>query len=260
MFMTGEVLAGKVGVVFGVANKRSIAWAIAKAWAEAGAKLIFNYQGERLKENVEELVGQFGEETPLYPCDVSSDSEIADFFGKVRRDTDRLDLLLHSVAFAPKESLEGDFVSTTREAFRTAHDISAYSLVALAREVAPLMTNGGSILAMTYYGSEKVVPHYNVMGVAKASLEASTRYLAYDLGPTKIRVNCISAGPVQTLAARGIAGFSAMLKHYQERAPLKRSCDSAELGATGVFLASDAAAAITGQVIYVDGGYQIMGM
>ncbi|MDP9254588.1 MAG: enoyl-ACP reductase [Verrucomicrobiota bacterium] len=258
--MTGEVLAGKVGVVFGVANKRSIAWAIAKAWAEAGAKLIFNYQGERLKENVEELVGQFGEETPLYPCDVSSDSEIADFFGKVRRDTDRLDLLLHSVAFAPKESLEGDFVSTTREAFRTAHDISAYSLVALAREVAPLMTNGGSILAMTYYGSEKVVPHYNVMGVAKASLEASTRYLAYDLGPKKIRVNCISAGPVQTLAARGIAGFSAMLKHYQERAPLKRSCDPAELGATGVFLASDAAAAITGQVIYVDGGYQIMGM
>src|SRR2546422_2538302 len=260
MFMTGQVLAGKVGVVFGVANKRSIAWAIAKAWAEAGAKLIFNYQGERLKENVEDLVGQFGEETPLHPCDVSSDSEIADFFGKVRGQTDRLDLLLHSVAFAPKEALEGEFVNTTREAFRTAHDISAYSLVALAREAAPLMANGGSILVMTYYGSEKVVPHYNVMGVAKASLEACTRYLAYDLGSKKIRVNCISAGPVNTLAARGISGFTEMLKHYEAHAPLKRNVLPEELGATGVFLASDGAAAITGQVLYVDCGYQIMGM
>ncbi len=258
--MTPQVLAGKTGVVFGVANKRSIAWAIAKAWAAAGAKLIFNYQGERLKENVEELVGEFGEGTPLHPCDVSNDADIADFFGKIRNETDRLDLLLHSVAFAPKEALEGDFVSTTRDALRIAHDISAYSLVALVREAALLMTNGGSVVAMTYYGSKKVVPHYNVMGVAKASLEASTRYLAYDLGPKKIRVNCISAGPVNTLAARGISGFSAMLKHCQERAPLKRSCDPAELGTTGVFLASDGAAAITGQVIYVDGGYQIMGM
>jgi enoyl-[acyl-carrier protein] reductase I len=258
--MAEQVLAGKVGLVFGVANKRSIAWAIAKAWAAAGAKLIFNYQGERLKENVEELVGEFGEGTPLWPCDVSKDEDIAEFFGKVRGETDRVDLVLHSVAFAPKEALEGDFVSTTREAFRTAHDISAYSLVALAREAAPLMTNGGSIVAMTYYGAEKVVPHYNVMGVAKASLEASTRYLAYDLGPKKIRINCISAGPVNTLAARGISGFSAMLKHYQEHAPLKRSCEPAELGAMGVFLASDGAASITGQVIYVDGGYQIMGM
>ena len=258
--MTQQVLSGKIGLVFGVANKRSIACAIAKAWATAGAHLIFNYQGERLKENVEELVGEFGEKTPLFPCDVSSDDEIKTFFERVRNETDRVDLMLHSLAFAPREALEGDFVSTTREAFRVAHDVSAYSLVALAREVAPLMTNGGSIVAMTYYGAEKVVPHYNVMGVAKASLEASTRYLAYDLGPKKIRVNCISAGPVQTLAARGISGFTSMLKHYQERAPLKRSCDPAELGATGVFLASDAAAAITGQVIYVDGGYQIMGM
>ena len=258
--MTQQILAGKIGVVFGVANKRSIAWAIAKAWAAAGARLIFNYQGERLKENLEELVAEFGEKTPFFPCDVSSDSEIQNFFEKLRGETDHLDLMLHSLAFAPKEALEGDFVSTTREAFRIAHDISAYSLVALAREAAPLMTNGGSILSMTYYGSEKVVPHYNVMGVAKASLEASTRYLAYDLGPKKIRVNCISAGPVQTLAARGISGFTQMLKHYQERAPLKRSCDTAELGATGVFLASDGAAAITGQVIYVDGGYRIMGM
>ena len=258
--MADQVLAGKIGVVFGVANKRSIAWAIAKAWAAAGAKLLFNYQGERLKENVEELVSEFGADTFLHPCDVSKDEDITTFFQKVRAQTDRLDLMLHSVAFAPKEALEGEFVNTTREAFRTAHDISAYSLVAVAREAAPLMTNGGSIVAMTYYGSVKVVPHYNVMGVAKASLEASTRYLAYDLGPKKIRVNCISAGAVNTLAARGISGFTTMLKHYQERAPLKRSCEPSELGATGVFLASDGAAAITGQVIYVDGGYQIIGM
>ena len=247
-------------MVFGVANKRSIAWAIAKAWAAAGAKLFFNYQGERLKDNVEELVSEFGEGTPLWPCDVSKDEDIASFFEQVRGQTDRVDLMLHSVAFAPKEALEGDFVSTTREAFRTAHDISAYSLVALSREVAPLMTNGGSIVAMTYYGAEKVVPRYNVMGVAKASLEASTRYLAYDLGEKKIRVNCISAGPMNTLAARGVSGLTQMMKHYQERAPLKRSCTLEELGATGVFLASEGAAAITGQVLYVDGGYQIMGM
>jgi enoyl-[acyl-carrier protein] reductase I len=191
---------------------------------------------------------------------VAKDEEIDAFFERVRGHTEKLDLLLHSVAFAPREALEGDFLSTSREAFRTAHDISAYSLVALARGAVPFMTNGGSILAMTYYGAEKVVPHYNVMGVAKASLEASARYLAYDLGSKKIRVNCISAGPVQTLAARGISGISSMLKHYQERAPLKRSCDPVELGQTGLFLASDGAAAITGQVIYVDGGYQIMGM
>jgi len=258
--MQQQTLAGKVGVVFGVANKRSIAWAIAKAWATAGARLIFNYQGERLKENVEELAGEFGSDTPLFPCDVSKDEEIATFFDQVKKHTDRVDLMLHSVAYAPKEALEGDFVSTTREAFRVAHDVSAYSLVALARGSAPMMTNGGSIVAMTYYGAEKVVPHYNVMGVAKASLEASARYLAYDLGPNKIRVNCISAGPVNTLAARGISGFTQMLKHYQERAPLKRSCDPSELGEIGVFLASDGSAAITGQVIYVDGGYQIMGM
>jgi len=258
--MTEKILAGKTGIVFGVANKRSIAWAIAKAWAMAGARLIFNYQGERLKENVEELTSEFRGQTSLFPCDVSSDDEVEKFFEQVHGQTEIVDLMLHSVAFAPKEALEGDFISTTREAFRTAHDISAYSLVVLAREVAALMRNGGSIVAMTYYGAEKVVPHYNVMGVAKASLEATMRYLAYDLGPKRIRVNCISAGPVNTLAARGISGFSSMLKHYQERAPLKRSCDPAELGQTGLFLASDGAAAITGQVIYVDGGYQIMGM
>jgi enoyl-[acyl-carrier protein] reductase I len=254
------LLSGKIGVVFGVANKRSIAWAIAQAWHKAGATLAFTYQGERLKENVEELAGTFGSETLILPCDVTRDDEIARVFQTVSEKHKTLHLLLHSVAFAPREALENQFLDTSREAFRIAHDISAYSLVALARGAAPLMTEGGSIIAMTYYGAEKVVPHYNVMGVAKASLEASTRYLAYDLGPKKIRVNCISAGPVNTLAARGISGFSEMLKHYEAHAPLKRNVLPDELGATGLFLASDGAAAITGQVQYVDCGYQIMGM
>jgi enoyl-[acyl-carrier protein] reductase I len=253
-------LAGKIGLVFGVANKRSIAWAIAQAWHCAGARLAFTYQGHRIKENVEELAGTFGADTLTLPCDVTRDEEIARVFGEIGDKYGRLDLLLHSVAFAPREALEGRFLETSREAFRVAHDVSAYSLVALARAAAPLMQRGGSILAMSYYGAEKVVPHYNVMGVAKASLEACTRYLAYDLGPQGVRVNCISAGPVNTLAARGISGFLEMLKHYETKAPLKRNVTPDELGATGVFLASDGAAAITGQVLYVDCGYQIMGM
>jgi enoyl-[acyl-carrier protein] reductase I len=255
-----SLLAGKLGIVFGVANKRSIAWAIAQAWHGAGAKLAFTYQGERVKENVEELAGMFGADTLILPCDVTKDDEIAGVFKAVSEKFGKLHLLLHSVAFAPKDALEGEFVNTSREAFRIAHDVSAYSLVALARAATPLMTEGGSIIGMSYYGAEKVVPHYNVMGVAKAALEASTRYLAYGLGPKKIRVNCISAGPVNTLAARGIGGFTEMLKHYEARAPLKRNVLPAELGATGLFLASDGAAAITGQVLYVDCGYQIMGM
>ena len=254
------LLNGKSGIVFGVANKRSIAWAIAQAWHKAGARLAFTYQGERLKENVQELAGTFGSDTLILPCDVTSDADIAGVFKSVGEKFEKLHLLLHSVAFAPREALEGDFLNTSREAFRIAHDVSAYSLVALARGAAPLMTDGGSIVAMTYYGAEKVMPHYNVMGVAKASLEASTRYVAYDLGPKKVRVNCISAGPVNTLAARGIAGFTEILKHYEAHSPLKRNVLPEELGATGLFLASDAAAAITGQVIYVDCGYQIMGM
>ena len=255
-----SLLAGKLGLVFGVANKRSIAWAIAQAWAREGAKLAFTYQGERLKENVEELAGTFGADTLILRCDVTKDEQIADVFRTVGGKFGKLHLLLHSVAFAPKDALEGEFVNTNREAFRIAHDVSAYSLVALARAAAPLMTEGGSLVAMSYYGAEKVVPHYNVMGVAKASLEASTRYLAYDLGPKRIRVNCVSAGPVSTLAARGIAGFAEMLKVYETRSPLKRNLLPDELGAAGVFLASDGAAAITGQTIYVDCGYQIMGM
>src|ERR1700685_3263270 len=254
------LLDGKTGIVCGVANKRSIAWAIAQAWAREGAKLAFTYQGDRLKENVEELAGTFGPDTLILPCDVTKDDEIANVFKTAGEKFGKLNLHLHSVAFAPKDALEGKCVNTSREAFRVAHDVSAYSLIALARGAAPLMTEGGSIVGMTYYGSEKVVPHYNVMGVAKAALEASTRYLAYDLGPKKVRVNCISAGPVNTLAARGIAGFTDMLKHYEAHAPLKRNVLPEELGATGTFLASDGAAAITGQVLYVDSGYQIMGM
>ena len=254
------LLEGKTGIVFGVANKRSIAWAIAQAWAKEGAKLAFTFQGERVKENVEELAGTFGADTLILPCDVTKDDEIANVFKTVGEKFGKLDLLLHSVAYAPKDALEGLFVNTSREAFRIAHDVSAYSLVALARAAAPLMTDGGSMIGMSYYGAEKVVPHYNVMGVAKAALEASTRYLAYDLGVKKIRVNCISAGPVNTLAARGISGFGEMIKTYEARSPLKRNVLPDELGATGTFLASDGAAAITGQVLYVDCGYQIMGM
>jgi enoyl-[acyl-carrier protein] reductase I len=254
------LLTGKFGIVFGVANKRSIAWAIAQAWAREGATLAFTYQGERLKDNVEELAGTFGPDTLILPCDVTRDADIDAVFAQVGAKFGRLDLLLHSVAYAPREALEGDFLNTSRDAFKVAHDVSAYSLIALARGAAPLMTNGGSIVAMSYYGAEKVIPHYNVMGVAKAALEASTRYLAYSLGPKKVRVNCISAGPMNTLAARGIAGFGDMLKHYEAHSPLKRNVLPDELGATGAFLASDGAAAITGQVLYVDAGYQIMGM
>jgi enoyl-[acyl-carrier protein] reductase I len=243
-----------------VANKRSIAWAIAQAWKKEGATLAFTYQGERIRENVEELAGTFGSDTLIMPCDVTRDEDIARVFDTLRAKFGKLHLLLHSVAFAPKDALEGEFVNTSREAFRIAHDVSAYSFVALSRAAMPLMTEGGSIVGLSYYGAEKVMPHYNVMGVAKASLEASTRYLAHDLGPKKIRVNCISAGPVNTLAARGISGFVEILKHYEERAPLKRNVTAEELGATGLFLASDGSSGITGQVIYVDCGYQIMGM
>jgi enoyl-[acyl-carrier protein] reductase I len=258
--MSEKILAGKTGLVFGVANKRSIAWAIAQAWHEAGAKLIFNYQGERTKGDVEELTSTFGASTPVAPCDVTRDEEIDSFFDLVRSQTDRVDLLLHSVAFAPRDALTGSFVETSREAFRVAHDVSAYSLIALARHAVPLMTNGGSVVAMTYYGAEKVIPNYNVMGVAKAALEASARYLAADLGPRNIRVNCISAGPTNTLAARGIAGFGDMLSHVRGKAPLEWTGAAADLGGTGLFLASEMSAKITGQVLYVDGGYQILGM
>ena len=254
------MLEGKFGVVFGVANKRSIAWSIAEAWHQAGARLALTYQGERLQRNVTQLAARFGSEAPLYPCDVTRDDEIQDVFHCLTRDFGKIHLVLHSVAFAPREALEGRFVDTTRQAFATAQDVSAYSLVAIARAALPLMTEGGSIVTMTYYGSEKVVPHYNVMGVAKASLEASVRYLAHDLGPQNVRVNAISAGPMNTLAARGIRGLGSMLKHHAEQAPLKRNVQPGELGNTGLYLGSDLSAGVTGEVLYVDCGYNIMGM
>ena len=254
------MLKDKFALVFGVANKRSIAWSIAQAWHQAGARLAFTYQGERLKENVEALVSTFGQETPLYPCDVSKDEEIQSVFDRLKQDYGKLHLLLHSVAFAPREALEGRFVNTSREAFRAAQDVSAYSLLGICRAALPLMTDGGSVITMSYYGAEKVVPHYNVMGVAKAALEATVRYLAHDLGAEKIRVNAISAGPVNTLAARGISGFGEMLKLHAERSPLKRNVQPKELGDTGLYLASEMSSGVTGEVIYVDCGYNIMGM
>ena len=254
------MLKGKVGIVFGVANKRSIAWSIAEAWHRAGAQLALTYQGDRLRDNVTDLAHSLGGNIPIYPCDVTKDEEIDNVFKSLRNDFNCLDLVLHSVAFAPKEALEGQFLETEREAFRVAHDVSAYSLVAISRAALPLMTNGGSIVTMTYYGSEKVVPHYNVMGVAKASLEATVRYLSYDLGSRNVRVNAISAGPVKTLAARGIRGFSSMLNYHSEHAPLKRNVEIEEIGNTGLYLGSDLSAGVTGEIIFVDCGYNIMGM
>ena len=253
------LLAGSAGVIFGVANKRSIAWGIAQAMSAAGMRLAFTYQGERLKENVEELAATLSGSLVL-PCDVTSDPEIAAVFEAVGREFGRLDTLVHSVAYAPREELEGDFVSTSRDGFRMTHDISAYSLVALTRAALPLLEQSGrgSVLAMTYYGAEKVAASYNVMGVAKAALEATVRYLAAGLGPRGVRVNAISAGPVNTLAARGVRGFTGMLKHHAERAPLRRNVDLREIGDTAVFLASTMASGITGEVVFVDAGYNIM--
>jgi enoyl-[acyl-carrier protein] reductase I len=250
------LLENKFGVVFGVANKRSIAWATAQACLDAGARLAFSYQNERLRENVEGLTS--GTDSPLVQCDVSNPVEVEAAFNAVREKFGRLDFLVHSLAFAPREALEGGYVETTREAFLTALDISAYSLAALARAAAPLMTEGGSIVSMTYYGAEKVVANYNVMGVAKAALEASTRYLASDLGPQNIRVNAISAGPLNTLAARGVGNMSAMLRHHAERAPLRRNVEAREVGNAALFLLSPLSSGITGEVLHVDCGYNIM--
>ena len=252
-------LDGRHGIVLGVANKRSIAWAIAQALAGAGMRLAFTYQGDRLKENVEELAATLPG-SRVYSCDVSCDADIEAVFSSVSRDFGALDTLVHSVAFAQREDLEGEFVATSREGFRIAHDISAYSLVAVTRAAAPLLEKSeiGSVLAMTYFGSEKVAAGYNVMGVAKASLESSVRYLAANLGARGIRVNAISAGPVNTLAARGIKGFTGMLKHHAEVAPLKRNVELREVGDAALFLASSMASGITGEVLFVDCGYNIM--
>ena len=254
-----NLLEGKTGLVVGVANKRSIAWAIAQALAGAGMRLAFTYQGERLKENVEELAATVPN-AQLYPCDVTSDADIAAMITALGREIGALDTLVHSVAFAQKEDLEGAFVGTSREGFKLAHDVSAYSLVALTRAALPLLEKSGqgSVIAMTYYGSEKVTGNYNVMGVAKAALEAAVRYLAADLGPRGIRVNAISAGPLNTLAARGIKGFTGILQHHAEKAPLRRNVEPREVGDTALFLASRLSSGITGEVIFVDCGYNIM--
>ena len=251
-------LQGRNGVVFGVANKRSIAWSIAQGLHAAGMKLAITYQNERLEQEARDLILSLpGAEA--YMCDVSKDEEIDRLFATLKERHGKLHTLVHSVAYAPADELKGEFVNTTRDGFRTAMDVSVYSLVAVARRATPLMEDGGSIITMTYYASEKVVPRYNVMAVAKAGLECSVRYLAYELGKKNIRVNAISAGPIKTLAARGIAGFGDMLKSHEERAPLGRRVEVEEVGSTGVFLASDASSGITGEVIYVDCGYNIMG-
>ncbi len=251
-------LEGRTAVVFGVANKRSIAWAIAQALQGAGAKLAITYQNERLAQEAADLIKDLPN-AEGFQCDVSNEGEVEQLFAKLKERHGKLDVLVHSIAFAPADELKRPFVETTREGFRIAHDVSVYSLIALARAASPLMTDGGSIMTLTYYGSEKVVPNYNVMGVAKAALEATVRYLAWDLGKQKIRVNAISAGPIKTLAARGISGLSDMLKGHMERAPLQRNVDAAEVGNAALFLASDLSTGVTGETIYVDCGYNIMG-
>jgi enoyl-[acyl-carrier protein] reductase I len=254
-------LTGKHGLVVGIANKRSIAWAIAQAVSAAGARLAVTYQGERLEENVRELAAGLSEPLIL-PCDVTDDGQLDGVFSAIDREFGGLDFLVHGAAYAPREELSAPFVQTTREGFRLSLDVSAYSLVALARGAQPLMERrgGGSILTLTYLGSERVFQNYNVMGVAKAALEACVRYLAADLGPKNIRVNAISAGPIKTLAASGIAGFSSILQHYRDRAPLKRTVETAEVADAALFLLSPAGRAVTAEVLMVDGGYHATGM
>jgi enoyl-[acyl-carrier protein] reductase I len=253
------MLENKVGMIFGVANQRSIAWACAQACAEKGAKLAFTYQGDRLKENVEKLTNDMDGAIVL-PCDVSNQTEVDAAFQTIEKEYGKLDFLIHSIAFAPKEALEGEFLMTSREAFTTALEISAFSLPQLARAAAPLMKDGGSIVTMSYYGAEKVVQNYNVMGVAKSALESSVRYLAEDLGKQNIRINAISAGPLNTLSARGVKGMGAMLKHIAQNAPLRRNVEAREVGNTALFLVSDLSSAITGETIYVDCGFNIIGI
>jgi enoyl-[acyl-carrier protein] reductase I len=252
---------GKHGLVVGVANKRSIAWAIAQATAQRGARLALTYQG-RFEEHVHELSQTLQEPALVLPCDVTSDEEIAAVFAKVDAEFGGLDFLVHGAAFAPRTALEAPFLETSREGFLVSMDVSAYSLVALTRAAVPLMERrgGGAVVTLSYLGSERVFPNYNVMGVAKAALEASVRYLAADIGPKNIRVNAVSAGPVKTLAAAGIKGFSNILHLYPDRAPLRRNVELSEVGEAAAFLVSDAARAITGEVLHVDSGFHVTGM
>jgi len=251
-------LTGKTGVVFGVANHRSLAWSIAQQLHAAGARLAFSYAGERLKDKVESLTATLSDSF-VFDCDVTRDEDVTRVFRGLAERFPRLDYLVHSVAFANKEDLEGEFLNTSRAGFHLAMDISAYSLVRLAKEAVPLMPQGGGIITLTYNASQRVVPSYNVMGSAKAALEHEVRQLAYELGPKKIRVNAISAGPVNTLSARGISGFTDMLHMAREKAPLRRGIEPDEVGRAALFLLSDMASGITGEVLYVDAGYNIMG-
>ncbi len=252
------LLEGKRGIIFGVANERSIAWAIAQKLHSEGMELAFTYVGETLESRVRPLAKSLGASLIL-PCDVTNDEDIKSVFKTLEIEWGSLDTLVHSVAFANKEELKGAFVKTSREGFALALDVSAYSLVALTREAEPLMSAGSSIMSMTYLGSSRVVPNYNVMGVAKAALEASTRYLAADLGPKGIRVNSISAGPIKTLAAMGISSFNAILNLVEKKAPLKRNVTQDEVASTALYLASTLSSGVTGEIIYVDSGYNIMG-
>ena len=256
-----STLSGKIGLIVGVANKRSIAWGIAQAADAAGARLVLTYPSARLEENVRELAVKLQNPWVL-PCDVASDEQIAELATSIDRECGALDFFVHGAAFAPPAELSNPFVQTSREGFRIAHDVSAYSLVGVARAVVPLMVRrgGGSVLTLTFVGSERVFPNYNVMGVAKAALEASVRYLAADLGPQNIRVNAISAGPIKTLAAAGISGFSSILQVYRERAPLRRNVEVAEVADAAIFLLGPAARGITGEVLMVDAGYHVMGL
>lgn len=258
MIGLGKFLEGKRAIVFGVANERSIAWGISKALHEAGAKVGFTYV-PALESRVRPLAESLSSEI-IEPCDVTSDSDLDASFKVVEQKWGGLDILIHAVAFANREDLEGRFVDTSRDGFRIALEISAYSLVAMAKRAAPLMKDGGSIMAMSYYGAEKVVPNYNVMGVAKSALESSVRYLAADLGADKIRVNAISAGPIKTLASSGIAGFKKMLSYVAERSPLRVNVTQEDVAANALYLCSDLSSGVTGEVIYVDGGYNIVGM
>ena len=258
--MPERLLEGKKGVILGVANKRSIAWAIAQAASAAGATLAFTYQGERLKEKVEELARTLPVPSPLYSCDVTSDEDIARVGESLRRDLGGLDFLVHSIAFAERQDLESAFVDTSRRGYLLAQEVSSYSLTALSRMAAPLMAQGGSIITLTYLGSERAVKNYNVMGVAKAALESSVRYLAVDLGPKAIRVNAVSAGPINTLAARGVSGFTEILDVVAQRAPLRRNVDVEEVAKAALFLLSPLSSGITGEVLYVDCGFHIVGI
>lgn len=252
------LMDGKRVMVFGVANQRSIAWGISQAMHEQGARLGFNYLGEALERRVRPLAESVGSDL-VVPCDVTDDEEVAETFGTIEQEWGGLDVLVHSVAYADKDDLGGRFSDTSRAGYLRAIEISAYSLVHLARAARPLMRDGGSIVTMTYYGAEKAVPNYNIMGVAKATLEASVRYLASDLGPEAIRVNAISAGPIKTLAASGVKDFRKLLHVAEERAPLRRNVTQEEVGQAALFLCSDMGSGVTGEVLHVDSGYNILG-